>query len=242
MTTPLTRRGLAPHRDSDRGDLSAFVARAQRADDSGVLRAKQRPDGRVGLWVRTGFDVLATRSVFGVVEPTDAVCDVGVLAASLAAGDDPLDIGFAMPSAWQGALPGDRGFVHLDDVPARDVIGLARRGAELARDESGALGPAPSLLDQKVLTVSGGDSAARAEGSGDGPGDSVDVTMRAVFALTAMGFVRDADGHEITDESPLAAIAADEPVRVRASGAWVRIDARFGSVYQRRAVLDLGVV
>ena len=60
--------------------------------------------------------------------------------------------------------------------------------------------------------------------------------MRAVFALTSMGFVRDGDGREITEDSPLTAIAEGEPVRVRMSPAWIRVDARYGSVYQRRAV------
>ncbi|WP_051198653.1 hypothetical protein [Gordonia shandongensis] len=233
MTPSLPPRGIVPHRDSDRTDLNAFVQRARRVDDSGVMRAAVRSDGRIGLWVRTGFDVLATRSILGEVEPSDAICDVGALAASLAAGDDPVGIGFALPGAWQGALPGENGFVHLDDVPARDVVDLARRGAVVARDESGALGPASSLLDQDVLTVTGSDDVDA------GPAR---VTMRAVFALTSMGFVRDASGQEITDESPLDAIDPAEPIRVRSSPAWVRVDARFGSVYQRQSVLSVAVL
>ncbi|MDR2281518.1 MAG: hypothetical protein LBE07_11790, partial [Gordonia sp. (in: high G+C Gram-positive bacteria)] len=174
------------------------------------------------------FDVLATRSIFGSVEPGDVIADAAVMSSALTAGDVVIGVGSPPTIAWQGALPGANGFVHVDDVPARDVIDLARRGAGVARDESGALGPASSLLDQKVLSVVDG-------------GLSVDVTMRAVFALTAMGFVRDAAGREITSESSLDAIAPDEPVRVRASGAWIRIDARFGSVYQRRSSLNLNV-
>ncbi len=45
--------------------------------------------------------------------------------------------------------------------------------------------------------------------------------MRCVFALTAMGFVPESG-------------SAEEMVRVRATPAWLRIDARFGSVYRRR--------
>lgn len=221
-------RGLAPYRDSDRSDVAAFVARARRADDAGVLRLHERDDARVGLWVRTGFDVLATRSVFGTVTPNDVVADAAAMAASMDAGDDVIDIGSMPTIAWQGALPGSAGFAHVDDVPARDVIDLARRGADVARDESGAMGMASSLLDQKVLSVTGS-------------GDTVDVSMRAVFAMTSMGFVRDAAGREITGDSPIDAIAPDEPVRVRASASWLRLDARYGSVYQRRTVLNLNV-
>jgi hypothetical protein len=45
-----------------------------------------------------------------------------------------------------------------------------------------------------------------------------------VFALTAMGFLPQSGD----------AVGADEIVRVRALPAWLRIDARFGSVYRRR--------
>lgn len=232
LENPAATRGLAVLSDNDRGDVAAFVARAAQVDDSGVLRCKQRADGRIGLWVRTGFDVLATRSVFGTVTPSDVVAELSALRASAEAGDDLLSVGFALPAAWHGALPGENGFVHLDDVPARELIALARAGAEVARTESGALGPASSLLDQEVIEVT----------SAQAPGEVAGITMRAVFALTAMGFVRDARGHQISEDSPLEAIAADEPVRVRVSPTWVRVDARYGSVYQRRAVLDVSVL
>lgn len=240
MSTGDLDRVLIPHTAADRTDLTAFVERARRVDDSGVLRAQQRTDGRVGLWIRTGFDILATRSVFGTVNPTDVICDLAAMSSSLVV-DGPVSVGFALPGAWQGALPPADGFDHLDDVPARELIALSRKGVDVARTESGALGPASSLLDQTVLEV----SAHPADGvqpESSTPGDVAKVSMRAVFALTAMGFVRDAAGHEVTEDSPLERIAADEPVRVRVSSSWVRVDARFGSVYQRRSVLNLGVL
>ena len=49
--------------------------------------------------------------------------------------------------------------------------------------------------------------------------DSVGVPMRCVMALAAMGFMPDTEG---------------EMVRVRVRPAWLRIDARFGSVFGRR--------
>ncbi|MFT4086249.1 MAG: hypothetical protein QM658_03695 [Gordonia sp. (in: high G+C Gram-positive bacteria)] len=228
MTSPT--RYFLPKGDADRADLAAFVRRARRIDDSGVFRAKRRGDGLTGLWVRTGFDVLATRAVVAEAEPSDLVCDAATVEASLASGAEKVDAGFALPAAWQGALPPEAGFTHLDDVPARDVIALSRKGAEVARTSSGALGPAPSLLDQEVLDVTGDD------------GTSARISMRAVFALTAMGFVRDARGREISEDSALDAIDPAEPIRVRASSAWVRIDARFGAVYQRSAAMNLSVL
>ncbi|MGZ4510380.1 MAG: hypothetical protein ACXVX4_03310, partial [Mycobacterium sp.] len=56
------------------------------------------------------------------------------------------------------------------------------------------------------------------------PDASVGLPMRCVFALTAMGFL---------PQSP-DAVGADEMIRVRILPTWLRIDARFGSVYRRR--------
>ena len=129
-----------------------------------------------------------------------------------------LDPGFPMDSAWRGALPPETGFVHLDDVPARVVLDLAQRGVALAKEHSSAHGPPASLLDQEVVAVSSGDA-------------SVGIPMRCVFALTAMGFLPQSGAAEQLDPGT---VAADEIVRVRALPAWLRIDARFGSVYRRR--------
>ena len=126
--------------------------------------------------------------------------------------DGFVEPGFAMDSAWRGALPPESGFVHLDDVPARVMLDLAQRGVALAKEHSSAHGPPASLLDQEVVAVSAGDA-------------SVGIPMRCVFALTAMGFLPPV----VAD-----AVAADEIVRVRVLPAWLRIDARFGSVYRRR--------
>jgi hypothetical protein len=123
-----------------------------------------------------------------------------------------------MDSAWRGALPAETGFVHLDDVPARVMLDLARHGVALAKEHSSAHGPPVSLLDQEVIAVSSGD-------------DSVGIPMRCVFALTAMGFLPQSTSAGEFDPDT---VSADEIVRVRVLPAWLRIDARFGSVYRRR--------
>ena len=84
------------------------------------------------------------------------------------------------------------------------------------------MGMPPSLLDQKVLTVSGGTGEAAVD-SGEGQSQEtsksvVDVTMRDVFALCTMGFIP-----EQPDEK--------EPVRVSTKGRWHRLDGRFGSIF-----------
>lgn len=209
---------------ADRANLAMFVGRAVRLDESAVVRLRRRGDGRVSAWATTGFDALAARVVVGDVRPQDttAAGDALLRALTDAAAGPEIDPGFAMDSAWRGALPPESGFVHVDDVPARILLGLAQRGAALAREHGSAQGPPTSLLEQKVLEVDGG-------------GTEVAISMRTVFALTGMGFVPLADGRPATADTDLDAIAEDEIVRVRATPSWLRLDARFGSVYARRA-------
>jgi len=199
-----------------RADLAAFVERAARLDAAAVIRLRARTSGRFTAWAATGLDVLASRVVSGVVRPDDLSVGADELARRLAAMDHAddsgyVDPGFPMDSAWRGVLPPDSGFTHLDDVPARLMLDLAQRGSQLAKEHGSSQGPPVSLLDQEVIQVSAG-------------GDHVGVPLRCVFALTAMGFLpTEAD-----------AVDSDEIVRVRVLRAWLRIDARFGSVYRRR--------
>ena len=197
--------------DAHRRDLAAFVDRVLRLDDAAVIRLRTRSDGLLTAWAATGFDVLASRVVVGRVRPEDLTVGADALARGLSAMDASgyVDPGFAMDSAWRSALPPESGFAHLDDVPARVLLDLAQRGAQLVKQHSTSQGPPVSLLDQEVVRVSSGD-------------DSVGLPMRCVFALTAMGFL------------PQAPERTDEIIRVRVLPTWLRVDARFGSVYRRR--------
>lgn len=213
---PVAERGLwlgAPSRAGHRRDLAAFLGRALRLDDAAIVRLRARSPGLVTAWVATGFDVLASRVVAGDVRPGDLSVGADALARGLSAMDDSgyVDPGFAMDSAWRGALPPDSGFTHLEDIPARVILGLAQSGARLAKEHSSSHGPPVSLLDQEVIEVSADDV-------------QVGLPMRCVFALTAMGFL---------PQSP-DAVDADEFIRVRSTATWLRLDARFGSVYRRR--------
>jgi hypothetical protein len=222
MTQP--ERGIWLDDAMHREDLATFVERALRLDDAAVIRLRARSGGLVVAWVNTGFDVLASRVLGGRVRPADLSAGADALAAGLNAMDGSsgfVEPGFPMDSAWRGALPPESGFVHLDDVPARVVLDLAQRGIALAKEHSSAHGPPASLLDQEVVAVSSGDA-------------SVGIPMRCVFALTAMAFLPQSaaagQGMGLDPET----VDADEIVRVRALPAWLRIDARFGSVYRRR--------
>ena len=221
MTQP--ERGIWLDDATHREDLAMFTERALRLDDAAVIRLRERAGGLVVAWVATGFDVLASRVVAGRIRPADMSAGADALATGLSAMDRSgyIEPGFAMDSAWRGALPPEAGFVHLDDVPARVVLDLAQRGVALAKEHSSAYGPPASLLDQEVVAVSSGDT-------------SVGIPMRCVFALTGMGFLPQstAAGEEMGLDP--GTVAADEIVRVRVLPAWLRIDARFGSVYRRR--------
>jgi hypothetical protein len=218
MTEP--DRGLWLDDATHREDLETFTERAQRLDDAAVVRLRERAGGLVVAWVATGFDVLASRVVRGRIKPADLSAGADALRVGLTAMDRSgyVDPGFPMDSGWRGALPPETGFVHLDDVPARAVLDLAQRGVALAKEHASAHGPPASLLDQEVVAVSSG-------------GDSVGIPLRCVFALTAMGFLPQSGAAEQLDPGT---VAADEIVRVRALPTWLRIDARFGSVYRRR--------
>ena len=216
----MSERGLWLDDVAHREDLATFVDRAMRLDDASVIRLRQRSDNQVVAWLATGFDVLASRVVGGRVNPADLSVGADALASALPSMDGSgfVDPGFAMDSAWRGMLPPESGFVHLDDVPARAVLDLAQRGVALAKEYGKAHGPPASLLDQEVVAVSSGDV-------------SVGIPMRCVFALTAMGFLpQSATADQFAPES----VAADEVVRVRVLPTWLRVDARFGTVYRRR--------
>jgi hypothetical protein len=189
---------------AERSDLGAFVARVVRLDQMATVRLRGG-HGRVTAWASTPFDALATRSVRGTLEPSDVTAPAaGVLTALTVERADTVDPGSG--GLWQGQLPPDEGWAPVDNVPAAELERLTERGLALARENAGPLGPPASLLDQTVITVSAD------------PGPAVKVPLRCLFALSGMGFV----GGE------------DEPVRVSATGTWLRLDARYGAIVRRR--------
>ncbi|MGV9676394.1 hypothetical protein ACWDSJ_14030 [Nocardia sp. NPDC003482] len=203
---------------AERENLATFVARATRLDPAAVIRLRRRGGDYVAAWAATGFEALAVRTVVAELGVDDVTVSGDVILSGLSGIDasGPIDLGYSMDSAWRGALPPADGFTHVDDVPARALVELAERGAELANEHGGGHGPPASLLDQTVVTVT-----AAAE--------QVEVPMRVVFALTAMDFIPHSG-----DKADSRRISANEIVRVRATRTWLRLDARYGSVARRR--------
>ncbi len=191
----------------DRGDLGTFVGRVVRLDQTAAVRLLGSASGRVTAWASTPFDVLATRSVPGTLEPADVTTFAAALLSALSVDRaDTVDPGSG--GLWQGLLPPADGWAVADTVPAAELEGLTERGLALARDHAGPLGPPASLLDQTVLTVTGA------------AGPPVRIPMRCLFALSGMGFVGAGD--------------AGETVRVSATSSWLRLDARYGAIVRRR--------
>ncbi|MGW4366864.1 hypothetical protein ACWEKT_14575 [Nocardia takedensis] len=200
---------------AERENLATFLSRAVRLDPATVVRLRKRGDRLVAAWVGTGFEALAVRTVQAELGVDDVTVGADLVLAGLSSGS-PIDLGYSMDSAWRGALPPTDGFAHIDDVPARSLVELAERGAQLAKEHGSSHGPPASLLDQTVLTA----SADRL---------SVEVPMRVVFALTAMDFIPHSG-----DKAESRRIPTAEIVRVRATKTWLRLDARYGSVARRR--------
>jgi hypothetical protein len=219
----VVERSLLVADPGERENLVSFLSNAVRLDEAAVVRLRRRLDGRVAAWVATGFDVLAARAVAAVLTPADATVAADELLATLTgSGGGAITLGYAMDSSWRGALPPEQGFVHVDDVPARDLVELAGRGTALAQEYSSSQGPPASLLDQEVIEVSGG-------------GQTVGVPMRVVFALVGMGFVPHSGRNAPRNAFDLGRIDFAEIVRVRCERNWIRLDARYGSVSRRRS-------
>ncbi|MFJ1460609.1 hypothetical protein [Nocardia wallacei] len=212
------QRALRVPDPAERENLATFVGRAVRLDPAAVIRLRRRGDRYVAAWTATSFEALAVRTVVADLGVDDVTVGGDTLLSGLTGpgAGGPIDLGFSMDSAWRTALPPADGWVHVDDVPARSLVELAERGAEVAAEHGSGLGPPVSLLDQAVLTVTGA-------------GQQVEVPMRVVFTLTAMDFIPHSG-----DKADSRRIAPTEIVRVRAARTWLRLDARYGSVARRR--------
>ena len=201
---------LTPGERADREDATAFTGRVVRWDTAGLIRLRSDGD-LVRMWATTPFDALVTRAIRGTVTPADVTVHAGNLLSGLAvARADEVDPGPSVDASWRSQLPPADGWVAVDSVPATVLAALAEEGATGARDRPGPAGAASTaLLDTEVLTVTGA-------------GMRVVVNLRMVFALSGMGFAPSLPG---------------EQVRISATDAWARIDARYGAVVRRRHAL-----
>jgi hypothetical protein len=188
---------------SDPRDMGVFLARLVRLDASAVVRVRPTGTDHLTLWARLPFDVLAARTVAG-----DWPDDATVAAADLLAvvsGGGTFELPRRRDAEWRGSLPPERGWQHLDAIPADVVRKLVEAGGRAFRAAGDAVAQVAgeSLLDHETLRVSGENSP------------EVAVPFRLLLGLARMAFL------------------GEEPVTVAVVGAWVRLAADHGVVYRR---------
>lgn len=213
------------------GEFAPLLRRAVALDPDCVARVRSAR-GAVRLLVRLPFGVLVGRTLDlasaqpdrQATRPTQPAppLDATVAAQQLldwvdgtrAAPPEPRD------ADWRGAAPPDAGWQRIDTVPDAVVRDLVRTGAltlKQTAEREGVPGAQPradvadALLDSVVLTVSDDRTGARAE-----------VTLRALSALTRMGF-----------------LPRGSHVAVDLAGRWTRVAAAYGSVFTERGGLGL---
>lgn len=194
-------------------DLAPVLRRAVTLDPAALTRLRLRDDRSTAL-VRLPFGVLVARTIDAPARETGLDVAVGAQAAL-----DWLDGAVAEPPPardveWRTGLPPESGWTRVEVVPDDVVRSLVRSGARALADAAareGVPGAQPraevadALLDSIVLTVD------------DDAGSRAEVSLRALSALTRMGFLP-RGGH----------------VRVDVRGRWTRVVAEYGTVYLER--------
>ncbi len=194
----------------DRDDAGAFVARVARMEGSALVRLRNSPTApgdppRLQLWATTPFDALVTRSVSGVADPADQTVHAANLLPGLAVSRAAeIDPGPVVDALWRTQLPPLTGWSLVDTVPAAVVEELTSTGTRAAQEAVSPAGGTATSLLDSPVLTV------------TGAGYTVVVPMRCLFSLSGMGF------------------AGGEDVRVFATDAWLRLDARFGAVVRRR--------
>jgi hypothetical protein len=194
-------------------DLAPVLRRAVALDARSLARLRLTGEAAMVL-VRLPFGVLVSRTVrTSAARPAEL--DATVRAAdALAWLDGAPEVPERRDAEWRTGLPPVSGWRRLETVPDTVVRSLVRTGAlalKEAAQREGVPGAQPraevadALLDSVVLTVR------------DDDGRTAEVTLRAVSALTRMGFLP-RGGHAFVD----------------AVGRWVRVVAEYGTVYLER--------
>jgi hypothetical protein len=194
-------------------ELAPVLRRAVTLQPLGLARL--RLVGRAAsVLVRLPFGVLVARTILAA-ERAESL-DLTVRAADLLSwlDDDAAALPASRDSEWRTGLPPRAGWRRIETVPDDVIRPLVRSGAlalkEAAKRE-GVPGAQPraevadALLDAVVLTAT------------DDAGTRAEVTLRAVSALTRMGFL------------PRGGAA-----HVDVAGRWVRLAAEYGSVFLER--------
>lgn len=209
----------AQHREP-LAELAPVLRRAVGLDARSLVRFRLG-DGRATALVRLPFGVLVSRGVHADVgeQHVDATVAAGQALAWI--DGERADPPAARDADWRGGVPPAKGWTRVDRVPDDVIRPLVRSGAltlKQAAEREGVPGAQPraevtdTLLDSVVLTVT------------DDAGTTAEVTLRAVSALTRMGFLPKG-GHAFVD----------------VAGRWIRLVGEYGSVYRETATGGLSL-
>jgi hypothetical protein len=190
-------------------ELRDFVPLAERAiaaDRAAFIRFR-RTDEVIAGFVGLPYDVVAGRTVAAPataglpsrVDVTYAVLDFLDWAGRADDTTGPNPAPTRRDAHWLGALPPRTGWQRVELVPGEVIRDLVQTGADLARGVT-ARAEQDSLLASTVLTVTSQ--------------QPVEVPLRALAALTSMGFLPDGSSAGV-DEAP----------------GWIRIAAPYGSTF-----------
>ena len=200
--------------DDDRAavaELAPVLRRAIELDPHSLARLRLS-GATATVFVRLPFAVLVSRTVDALRR--DSSLDLTARATELIGwldagpGTSPADPR-PRDQDWRAGLPPTSGWRRVELVPDTDLRPLVRSGAQALKD---ADEHADALLDSIVLTATDGEVTA-------------EVTLRAVSALTRMGFLP-RGGRAYID----------------VAGRWVRLVAEYGTVYLEKPGQSLGLV
>jgi hypothetical protein len=212
---------LAPDDRAALVELAPVLRRAVGLDPRSVARLRLEA-GAATVLVRLPFGVLVSRTVPGPGRPEPV--DLTVRAADAIRwlddggtgdGSGPVTDLERRDADWRTGLPPARGWRRIETVPDDVIRDLVRAGATALQDAAARAGlpssqaradVADALLDSTVLTVS----------EDDGPASAA-VNLRVLRALVRMAFL------------PRGGAA-----HVDVAGRWVRVVAKFGTVYLER--------
>lgn len=204
-------------------ELAPVLRRALALDPRSLARLRMAGESATAL-VRLPFGVLVSRTVEAPARPvpldlTARASDIVAWLESPPADEPPQPE--RRDLEWRTGLPPASGWRRVETVPDDVIRNVVRAGALALREAAareGVPGAQPraavadALLDSVVLTVT------------DEWADTAEVSLRAVSALTRMGFLpRGGRAH------------------VDVAGRWVRVVAEYGTVYLERPGQALGL-
>jgi hypothetical protein len=220
-------------------DLEAFLGRLIHYDRAAAVRLKGTGTTLAVFGRPPSFEVLAIRAV-RLAKPyadrLDVTLDLTVSAGELLETIDEAAVTAALPTAvtgppWAGVLPPRGGWRPEPGLPAPDAV-RAMVATAVAEFRARTRELVPERRTRAELDRIGREIWSR-------PIGDTGLQIRAAHAAQALGFLRFAQTADKAADAP-----GEEPLRLLASGPWLRLGTPYGSIAVRRAglgALDVAV-